>query len=248
MRVFFMGNNWVGLQCLKWLQEQGYPVVGMAVHPPERSKFRQELLQVVQGIPIFDGAQLRDDAILAQIAALQADVALSIFFGYILKEPFIRLFPSGVINLHPSLLPYNRGTYPNVWSIVEQTPAGATLHYIDTGIDSGDLIAQQKVEVAATDTGETLYRKLEQICVQLFQETWPLVAVGQAPRFAQPVGGTTHRARDVANIDEIHLDQTYVARDLINVLRARTFGEYAGAYFIENGRKIYLQLQLVEEL
>lgn len=247
MRIFFMGNNWVGWQCLQWLQQQGNTIVGVAVHPSERSKFRQEILQAAPGIPIFDGAQLRDSAVLAQIAALQPDVGLSVFFGYILKEPFLRLFPAGVINLHPSLLPYNRGTYPNVWSIVEQTPAGVTLHYIDIGIDSGDLIAQQEVEVTAIDTGETLYRKLEQACVQLFQQTWPLVRAGQAPRFAQPPGGTSHTSRDVTKIDEIHLNQAYVARDLLNVVRARTFGEYAGAYFVENGRKIYLRLQLVEE-
>ncbi len=56
--------------------------------------------------------------------------------------------------------------------------------------------------------------------------------------------GTYHRTRDVEGVDEIELDKTYVASDLINILRARTFPPYKGAYFIINGRRIYMRLHL----
>jgi len=52
---------------------------------------------------------------------------VSVLFDYILKPDFLGMFPGGTINLNPALLPYNRGQYPNVWSIVEGTPAGATI-------------------------------------------------------------------------------------------------------------------------
>jgi methionyl-tRNA formyltransferase len=95
------------------------------------------------------------------------------------------------------------------------------------------------------DTGETLYRKLEQASIALFQETWPLVRTGKAPRIPQsPKPGTYHRTQDVDAIDKIEMERAYVARDLINILRARTFPPYQGAYFLANGKKINLRLHL----
>jgi methionyl-tRNA formyltransferase len=157
-----------------------------------------------------------------------------------------------MINLHPAYLPYNRGAFTNVWSIVDGTPAGATLHYIDTGVDTGDVIARSRVTVSPTDTGGSLYDKLENACIELFKGTWPQVASGNVPRIAQSGPsfegeGTSHRMKDVDAIDEIDLDASYKARDLINILRARTFPPYSGAYFTENDIRIYLRLQLLTE-
>ena len=59
--------------------------------------------------------------------------------------------------------------------------------------------------------------------MDLFKQAWTSIRNGTAPRYPQSSGGTFHRMRDVAEIDEIDLNRTYVARDLINILRARTF-------------------------
>ena len=135
-----------------------------------------------------------------------------------------------------------------MWSIVEGTPAGVTLHYIDIGIDTGDIIAQREILAEPIDTGETLYRKLEQACVDLFKETWPLIRSGQAPRIPQSQEkGTYHRTHDVKQLDQIDLEHTYTARELIDIIRARTFLSYPGAYFTHQGRKVYLRLQLLYE-
>lgn len=249
MRILYLGNNRVGRQVLRWLKEQREEIVGLVVHPPEKQKHGAEIIREsgLDAQNIFDGSILDKPESLAAIRRLRPDLALSVFFGYILKPEFIGLFRGGVINLHPAYLPYNRGTYPNVWSIVDKTPAGATLHYIDAGIDTGDIIAQQKVAVEVKDTGATLYHRLEQACLELFQRTWPLIRAGQPPRFRQPAPGTKHRARDVAQIDEIDLHRNYRAGELIDVLRARTFPPFPGAYFRSDGRKVFLRLQLLDE-
>ena len=176
-----------------------------------------------------------------RIAALRPDIGLSIYYRHIFKPEIISLFPQGIINLHTAYLPYNRGAYPNVWSIVDQTPAGVTLHYIDEGIDTGPIIAQEYVPVTAFDTGETLNNRLTDAAFELFKQTWPKISDGTIKH------GTYHNVADVEKIDEIHLDETYVARDLINVLRARTYPPYDGAYFIDNGEKIYMELNLRKE-
>jgi len=250
MRILFLGNNWVGWQVMHWLREQNEQIVGLAVHPSHKRKYGDEIMNSAQVSParVFDGSQLRQPEVLQAIKALQPDIGLSVLFGYVLQPEFLDLFPAGVINLHPAYLPYNRGAYPNVWSIVERTPAGVTLHYIDAGVDTGDIIAQRQVPIEPVDTGETLYRKLEQACVELFKETWPLILSGQALRIRQRSDeGTYHRIGDVERIDHIDLDRRYTARELIDVIRARTFPAYPGAYFIHDERKVCLRLQLLYE-
>ena len=250
MRILYLGNNWVGWQVLLWLMEQGEEVIGLVVHPAPAQKFASEILEVAD-LPadqIFDGSQLRQSQTLDSIRSLGADICLSVFFGYILKSEFLSAFNKGVINLHPAYLPYNRGSYPNVWSIVEGTPAGATLHYVDPGTDTGDIIARRQVLVEPVDTGATLYRKLERACVDLFMETWPVIRSNRPPRHSQDCHqGTAHSVRDVAGIDCIDLDRMYTARELIDTIRARTFPPYAGSYFTHQGRRVYMRLQLSYE-
>jgi len=250
MRIFCLVNNWVGWQVLQWLQEQDEEIVGLAIHPPYRQKYGHEILKEAKLGPefVFDGSSINQPEIIRKITALKADIGLSVFFGYILKPSFIRIFPKGIVNLHPAYLPYNRGSYPNVWSILDGTPAGATLHYIDPGIDTGDIIAQREVEVEPVDTGQTLYHKLEICSLELFKDTWPLIRHGTTPRIPQNDEiGTFHRISDIEQIDKIELDKLYTARELIDLIRARTFPPYDGAYFIHQGRKVYLRLQLYYE-
>ena len=250
MRVFYMGNNWLGWKVLEWLVEQGEKVVGLAVHPPEKQKYGNEL-RTVADLPydrVFDARRLKGEAVQSQVRDLNPDIGVSILFDYILEPSFLDIFDGEVINLHPAYLPYNRGQYPNVWSIVDGTPAGTTLHYIDPEIDTGDIIARKSVDVEPVDTGKTLYTKLEQASLELLKETWPAIASGSVSRVEQTKQeGTYHRTADVEEIDEIDLDEKYTARDLINILRARTFPPHESAYFEENGEKVYVRINLEYE-
>lgn len=247
MRVLYFANNRVGWQIGRWLREQDEEIVGLVLHPPKRRRFGAEILEAVPVEPdrIFDGSRLRETGIAAELGALRPDVGVSALFGYLIPPEVLALFPHGCVNVHPAYLPYNRGAYPNVWSIVDRTPAGVTIHFVDDGIDTGDVVAQRRVEVEPTDTGETLYRRLEEASFALFRETWPLIRSGRAPRTPQQRdAGTFHRVRDVERIDEIDLDRSYDGRFLIDVLRARTFGTFPGAYFRDGKRKIYVTVQL----
>ena len=248
MQILLLVNNWVGWQISMWLKNHGESIVGLVIHPPNNRKYTEETIECLKlkDDQIFDGSKLKSPESIGRIKALNSDLCLSILFDYILQQEFVDLFRMGVINLHPSYLPYNRGNYPNVWSIVDGTPAGVTLHYIDADVDTGDIIAQEEISVELTDTGESLYRKLEKACVELFVNTWPQIKNGKLKRISQPSDiGTYHRANDVQNIDEIDLNRQYMAIDLINILRARTFPPYNGAYFSDRkNRKVFLRLNL----
>ena len=119
---------------------------------------------------------------------------------------------------------------------------------MDEGIDIGDIIDREEIRPEPIDTGKTLYHKLEQCAVELFKKNWPLIRCGQSPRIPQNRNeGTYHRVRDTEGVDEIDLNRTYTGRELVNIIRARTFPPYPGAYFWHNGRKIYLRLELLYE-
>lgn len=230
------------------MKDNNENIAGLVVHPENRAKFRDEIIKTsgLQRDAVFDATQLNDTGFPARIKRMAPDIMLSVNFGYLLKKDLIRIPPMGAINLHISYLPYNRGAYPNVWCIVDGTPAGATLHYIDEGIDTGDIIAQKKIEVDLLDTGETVYKKLEQVSLELFKENWEKIKHNKINPVKQPNPGTYHGLKDVESIDKIDLNKKYLAKDLINILRARTFPPHNGAYIEYNGRKIYLQLWLFE--
>ena len=250
MRIAYFGNNRLGLQILKWLRERNENVVALIVHPPEKQRLTKEIIEI-SGLPedrVFCGNRLREKTVADAIRASHPDIGLSILFGYILHESVLSLFSQGCINLHPAYLPYNRGAHPNVWSIIEGTPAGATLHYMDTRIDTGAIIAQSKVQVEPVDTGVSLYEKLEAAALRLFCETWPIIKSQRVESRGQRTeAGSYHYVKDLQAIDEINLDQLYTGRQLIDMLRARTFPPHPGCYFKHNGRKVYVSTQLSYE-
>lgn len=250
MKIVFLANNWLGLKVLEYLREGDDEFVALGIHPSDRRKFGDEIVELggVDRSMLFEGSEINAPETIEKISSADPDICLSVMFGTILKPPFLALFGKQAYNLHPSLLPYNRGSYPNVWSIVDGTPAGATLHRIDAGIDTGEIIAQREIPVEPVDTGETLYRKLEETGLSLFRDIWPDLRSGPVGGMRQAVdGGTEHRLADVDEIDEIKLDDDYTARTLIDRMRARTFDGHRGTYFEVDGRRVYIRIQLEYE-
>ena len=250
MRIIYLGNNWLGWKVAEWLSGKKENIVGLVLPAVKHQKYGPEIIaaSVLNKSKIFEGSNLERPTVLEKIRELKPDIGISILFNKILKSPFLEILPYGCINLHPSYLPYNRGAYPNVWSIVDGTPAGVTIHYIDQGVDTGGIISQSEIPVEPFDTGDSLYGKLENEALKLFKETWLTIRSGNIKAISQKHDhGTYHVAKDVRRIDEIDLDASYTAKDLINIIRARTYPPYKGAYFMHNGSKIYLRLDLIPD-
>lgn len=130
------------------------------------------------------------------------DCLVSYGYQYILPKQVLDFFPLA-INLHISMLPWNRGADPNLWSWIEDTPKGVTIHHIDEGVDTGDIIAQWAVQFGPDETLATSYQLLKQAIDQLFVDTWPSIRNGTAPRIKQPEGGSFHRKSDRAKVEHL---------------------------------------------
>lgn len=128
---------------------------------------------------------------------LLIDFAVSYRYRHIIREPEVEYLKNKIINLHISLLPWNRGADPNLWSFLKNTPKGVTIHYVDKGLDTGDIIAQKTASFdMRRDTLATTYHKLNEDILTLFDEQWPLIMKGKAERIKQPSGGSYHRIKD----------------------------------------------------
>lgn len=81
------------------------------------------------------------------------------------------------INLHISLLPWNRGADPNLWSWLDDTPKGVTIHWIDEGVDTGDVLSQKVVNMRALGyhTLQSTYTLLQREIEREFADLWPLI-------------------------------------------------------------------------
>jgi methionyl-tRNA formyltransferase len=142
-------------------------------------------------------AELTPDA----VRALAPACVVSHGYRRILRAPVLAQAP--FVNLHIALLPYNRGADPTLWSVLEDTPSGVTIHHIDAGVDTGDVIAQRAVPLAGDDTLATAYDRLQAALAGLFAEVWPALAAGTAPRVPQRGAGTSHRVADRAAVEHL---------------------------------------------
>jgi len=245
MRIILLADNKPGLFVSRFLFEQNENVVGLCLH---EEKYQNNGDEIVSSLnldkeSIFEIMDMKDDETFEFIQSLQPDLILSIYWRYLLPDRIIQLPPQGCINYHPAMLPYNRGKNPNVWPIITGTPAGVTLHYIDTGIDTGDIVAQKEVNVEPIDTGETLYRKLQKAFEELFCDTWPVITQKKITSMKQEKKkGSFHTSKQFKKLGEIDLNKNYKAADLINLLRAKTFTGKPAAFYIQEGKKIYLRL------
>ncbi len=130
---------------------------------------------------------------------LENDFSFLISYGYryILGKNILNKFPDKAINLHISYLPWNRGTDPNFWSFIENTPKGVTIHYLDEGVDTGDIIVQRAVQFdSKKETLATSYQQLHATIQQLFKENWQDIKTGLCHRKKQIGNGSTHKAKD----------------------------------------------------
>ncbi len=121
---------------------------------------------------------------------------ISFGYRYIITEDIINMFPDKIINLHISYLPYNKGSDPNLWSYLEDTPKGVTIHYIDKGIDSGRIILQKKVVDADNDTLKTSYDRLINEIVLLFNNNISNLLHNNIKPVKQTAKGSIHYFKD----------------------------------------------------
>lgn len=133
---------------------------------------------------------------LAYVKKVDPGFIVSYGYPFIITKDVIDAYKGKIINLHISFLPWNRGSDPALWSLVDSTPIGVSIHYMDAGIDTGDLIVQSEVICKPDDLLETYYDRLHDSIRELFKENWNDIKEGKCSRVRQAQQGTHHKAVD----------------------------------------------------
>ena len=115
---------------------------------------------------------------LSEIEKIDPEIVISYGYKHILPKEIVEKLINKIINLHISYLPWNRGMYPNIWSIIDRTPSGVSIHFIDTGVDTGDIIFQKRVEIFEDDTLQSSYTRLRSEIEELFIQNWDKISSG----------------------------------------------------------------------
>lgn len=182
-------------------------------------------------------------------ANVSGDLGLLLWWPKIISPRIINSSKFGFINTHPSLLPHNRGKHYNFWALVEECPFGVSLHFVDSGIDCGDLIAQKTIKYTWEDTAETLYLRAIAGMKELFIDTYPFIREKRFSAIPQDLSkGSLHYASELEAASVIDLDQPTTARQLLNLLRARTFRGYPSCSFFDHGVKYEVRIEITKKL
>ena len=129
---------------------------------------------------------------------IQPNLVISYNYRHIVKKNMIDAVHGRIINLHTSMLPWNRGASPNLWSIIDNTPKGVTIHVLDEGLDTGDILLQK--ELIVDEERETLrssYELLNQEIMKLLQDNWKYIYHGEWHPKKQINGGSKHTMKDL---------------------------------------------------
>jgi methionyl-tRNA formyltransferase len=161
-----------------------------------------------------------------------------------------QMFPTALVsqvkclNVHPGLNPHNRGWFPQVFSILNGLPCGATIHEMDQHLDHGPVICQKEVRIESWDTSLTAYNRILDAEIELLQENLESILSGNYQTL-QPMEGNVNRKSDFDALCRIDMTQQDSFENHINKLRALTHGDYLNAYFVDrDGAKVYLKLEL----
>ena len=194
---------------------------------------------------IYFNAQLSNATIIAELKNYAVNYVLLAWWPNIIKEPVLSIPTIGVLNFHPSLLPYDRGKNYNFWTIVDGSPFGVSIHFVDEKIDNGDIVFQKEIIKDWTDTGESLYKKASTALLELFSEKYPDIRRHNYTKIPQEHGaGSFHYGKEMLAASKIDLNKEYTALNLLNLLRAKTFSPHPAAWFEDEGQKYEVQINI----
>lgn len=245
MRILFFGTAEFAVPSLDLLTASGKHAIIAVVTQPDKPKGRGrhmadspvKVAALRLGLPILQPKRVRRESFLDAARELRPDVMALAAFGQIIPRALLDLPPFGPINVHGSLLPTYRGAAPIQYAIMNgETETGVTTMWMDSTLDTGDMLLKRVVPIAEDDTTGTLTPRLAQAGAELLVETLDLLAKGRCPRTRQDHALATFAPPIKAEDSLIRWDESAVrCRN-----RIRAMSPQPGAFATLNGRRVKL--------
>jgi methionyl-tRNA formyltransferase len=232
--LVFMGSPEFAMPTLGILSKN-YRLVGV-VTQPDRPSGRGRVLTPPPvktladqlGLPVIQPNRLREPEFMEQLRIWSPDLIVVAAFGQILRPDVLELPPQGCINVHASLLPRWRGAAPIQAAIRHgDQEAGVTIMKMDSGVDTGPMLAQRAIPIQPDDTAGRLAEKLSTLGAELLSETLPRYLSGELHPRPQPEAGASYAP--MLKKEDARLDFSIPAEGLARYVRA--YNPSPGAYF-----------------
>lgn len=182
-------------------------------------------------LPAFELRRPAAPETLALAAELRPDVACVACFSLRIPAPLLGLAPLGFLNMHPAILPMHRGPAPLFWLFRGgETRAGVTIHVMDEGLDTGEIVAQESFELRDGISGATLGRQCDAIGGRLMAAALRELRAGALARWPQPTGGSYE---PWPTPDDWRIDTGWTARRAFNFMRGTA--EWGQPYMVQAG-------------
>jgi methionyl-tRNA formyltransferase len=179
------GLRFVGRKALELFQSRATAIIFQLLGRERQVPSLREV-EARYKIPVVGSKDVNDAPTLQVIESWQPDLVISIYLNQLIKCDLIRLPSSGCLNIHPALLPRNRGLFPYFWAIAngdEQT--GVTLHWVDEEFDTGDILVQESIPIKPDDTITSLAYKSARVGAEMLVRGVGLIEAGDPPRIKQ---------------------------------------------------------------
>ena len=239
LRIIFMGTAELAGASLEILaRSPGFHLLAV-VTQPDRPKGRDLQLQPSPlkiiatrlHLPVLQPERARDPVFGEQLRALAPDLIVVAAYGQLLPPLILEIPRFGCLNVHTSLLPKYRGAAPIQWAILNGDPeTGVTIMKMDAGLDTGDILSQERTPIQPDDTAETLHHRLALLGGELLARTIPEFTAGNIVPKKQPEAGSSH-ARKISKEDG-RIDWAKPALQIRNQIRA--FTPWPGAFTFES--------------
>jgi len=240
-RIVVCAYHNVGYRCLEELLRQGAQVALVFTRedsPTEQIWFKSvRELADEHGIPRRT-TDINDPANVGLLRELAPDFILSFYYRNMIKPEVLDIPRLGALNLHGSYLPRYRGRVPVNWAVINgETETGATLHYMVEKPDAGDIVDQEKVAIAFTDTAFDVFNKVTEAAATVIRRAWPMLLAGTAKRIPMDLAaGNYCSGRKPA---DGRIDWTKSAVQIYNLVRGVTH-PYPGAFTFLAGQKVII--------
>jgi len=245
MKILVFTSKWVGLKLLDTLflkyNKDDYLFI---VSEPEAEK----IIKLIE----MNGHEymLLNDSTINWLESQDEkyfDWLLNLWCGYIFSEQLISRAKKS-LNIHPSFLPYGRGSDSVVWSVRHEHPAGATLHEITPEIDNGRIYHQEQVHYDFPTSGGQLYNRVIELSLQIFDDKWPIIR--SEKKFdlidIQKKQNNVFKRKDLFTDGNINLNEDKASKELFLRILAHDFGEDYCFKVFNNNKQYSLRLEFKE--
>mgnify|MGYP004501693465 CR=1 FL=1 len=243
MKIVFMGTPDFAKESLEAVYNAGHEILAVVTNP-DRPKGRGMKLvaspvkefALEKNLKIYQPEKVKNNVeFIDEIKRFKPDVICVVAYGKILPKEILEISKFGCINVHGSLLPQYRGAAPIQWAVLNgDKTTGITTMYMDTGMDTGDMILKEEIEIGEDDTTGDVWEKLSKIGANLLVKTLKQIEEGTAPRIPQ---GTDFSMAPMLDKEMSKIDwENKDAKQIKNLVRG--LNPIMGTYSYLDGKKI----------